>query len=358
MKNKKTLLIVVSSVSGLLLALAGVLLFLEIRGYQEMKGKLKRTQSTLEMLHAEDPFPSDANVVVVKQNAQELVKWHDELLGKLKKAEQASEVKSPSTFITALSDTLAELKTAASSANVTLGEDMAFGFDRYVTTGTLPEPDDVKRLTTQLTMVDTIARLVFASGASSLTAFSRDEFETAQDGETSSRSPAAKPSKKKSSRKVARMSKPPDAQAGLLPEGALCGKFHFSLEVAGTATALRDLLYQLARSDMFIIVTSLEFSREGEEIKAAPSKEALAEVPQNPIDRLVSGGSVETPLNVRVELDVVSVWRQLNRVELDGSLVQVALRQVGRRAGDGDTAGLSALPPSPDQFDEQAAAEF
>jgi hypothetical protein len=363
MKSKaKLLLMAIVVVLLVVIGLSGFLLFKGIRQFASAEVKLKRSVSMLRNYYVRNPFPSTANVDKEVENVRVVEEWYGKLLGALKGGEIAPQQKTPSTFMTLLSNTKNALVAQArpnQPSGTALPKDFAFGFDRYMAIGSLPAPADVPRLTQQLMITEQICRILFEERARGLLAIRRDEFEDVAAPPQEGAAPSARP--------LTRLPVTPEAagegvgqpkpdevkQAGILKEGALYARMHFSVSFKATEKELLGILNRLSRHDMFAVVSSLRMDKAENDVAAvksapagpaadvespratspsaektsararrSPGRAAAAPAPEvasgsepapaeekakatgTRLERLVCGPAMEKPMTVKMELDV------------------------------------------------------
>jgi|GEM_PF-711148 len=353
--NKKNAIFMAVGVAGALLVLLAA--FLLFRGIGQLNKTAKRLDGALRSLrdlYDANPFPSAANVELEKENLKTVKHWYQELGRTLRKGQITPDNKSPSTFMGLLGETKNDLIKLAAKSGTTLPPQFAFGFDRYFAAGsTLPAPTDVGRLTQQLRMADRLCKALYDSRATSITSLQRIEFE----GSASGKSGAANRQKsgvmgdtREDENATEEGNRKSDA--GLLKPGDLYASFHFVVEFTGREQAVLSFLNQIAREEMYVVITSVRMEKDGSDVRtslpmekvekkdespvveqkkpdarrrpgaAARAKEAAApeakvekpaeklapevlrELPRR--ERMMSGFDLEKPMKVRVELDVYS----------------------------------------------------
>jgi hypothetical protein len=318
MKGRKNI-IFLSGVAVFVAALA-VAGFLLIRGLAQLgstQGDLQRSLDTLRSYYERNPFPSPGNVTKEQENAQLLTRLLQDVLdvaGKGQVEPVAGET--PSRFISRLGEERNKLVAQAGAGGTTLPPDFAFGFDRYFTGGMLPAPEDVARLSQQLTIVDNLSTILFEERIHALSVIERDEFEAAARG-----SAARRPAGRLCTRSGDALS-----QMGVLGKDALFARLHFVVEIKATEKALLAVMNRLAK---IAVVTGITLAKEGSDLLAprVPGEEKAADVDDvgSPAERpamtatnlakipresrIVCGPAVERPGTVVLELDVYRFGR-------------------------------------------------
>ena len=323
MTVKKILIFVGIGAIAVLVGLAGFLLYRGYRQFSRTSGTLRTSKMSLDSYYAKNPFPTDDNLKVERQNGETLDSWLDRLMSELREGQVEPRTIAPATFMTRFNRVQNDLMDVAKESGTDCPGDFAFSFERYALTGELPAPPDVPRLTQQLTMVEGLCRLLFSAGITELSSVERDVFETAQ-GEESSTATASP----RTGRRAGRV-RPGKGlsrhDAGLFAKKALSARFHFTLKFTARESAVLPILNGLATHDMFAVVTSVSFTKKDPDV-LQPDREQVAIVKetQEGVDqetdgdgvvkpptmapsrseRIISGLERETPMQVSLEVDV------------------------------------------------------
>ena len=307
------------------------LLYRGFRAFNRAEKMLDQSKSELQSFYAQNPFPSESNVGRIQGNAKVLAEWLDRLMEALRKGSVEPENKTPSTFMNLLSEKRNALQKSARQSGTETPPDFAFGFERY-STGKLPAPSDVFRLTQQLTMIERICTVLFEEKTTHIVSISRDAFEEGG-GDTSGDEASGRGARGRGGRgreePAAGGGEGVARDAGILKEGALYSKLHFKIALAARERTILPILNRLAKSDMFTVVTAVSFAKEGEDVLTPPAPEgasgegrasepsvagdAKKETPVAPAERyptrrerLVSGPDLEKPMRITLEIDVLN----------------------------------------------------
>ena len=300
MKARK-ILIAVGAGIAFLLCLAGFVV--AYRAYAEsskIKATLGDTARELEKIYNENPFPNSTNVAVLRSDTVWTTNWYQSLVGELRKAALPNETPSSSGFKQRLQDASVELyKKAASEEGKVLPDGFAFGFDRYLGSSShMPKPENVRRLTVQLLMVEAITREILNSHVSELSRIERDIFD-GDSGET----PTAP------GRHHAAATGAVAAPVVGVAFPATSPGQHFSFAFTADEKALAEVLGRLAKMPMFVVVTELKVERVERGLKQR-SEKAVIETDKNktvvllPSQRMVSGPEIAPLLKVQMQVDV------------------------------------------------------
>lgn len=306
MKAKPSIFFVVGALVAVVLIVGSALLLVSsVRQTAKTQRQLSSKRSELDRIYKREPFPSKENVQRELDNTTVLREWYGKLVNEAGKGQLEPEERSPSTFMSLLGQTQRTL-IAESKGEGRLPENFAFGFDTYFgASSRLPDPKHVPRLTQQLKIVESLCRLLFAENVTSIKAIRRDQFEAPVEGEV--REPPAKGKKEA----------PAPAETDGIPEGALYGKLHFSIDFEVRESSLLAILNQLARHDLFMVVTRVEVAKQQDDVPKAVRPEAPpvaaptvtgtpppAPEPLRRQERLICGVAVESPMLVTLDLDV------------------------------------------------------
>lgn len=307
---------------------AGFVLYRGISRFGEAREALDAAEAKLEGFYQEAVFPSAANVRRENTNTVKLVSWFDELAAELCKGNVVSDERSPSTFKSVyLEKTLARLLQEAQAAGTELPENFGFGFGQYAGTPTLPSPEDVPRLMEQLVLVNRISRILFANRVKALGSVERAAVEATSSLPTTPSAvappapvPAGPSSKRKRPQAAVAPPPPVSKQPGMVPEGALFGKYRFVIEFSAKESALIGVLNALAASPTFTVVKVVRLNKGIPVLMPVTVDSAAAgDVPipgfgepsptAAPVLRIgpaypVCGLEMEIPMQVRMELDV------------------------------------------------------
>jgi hypothetical protein len=333
-------------VTLLLLVLATVLLVKGIGKFRKAEADLKRAQVALDGYYAHDPFPSRENVGLERTNVETLREWFGRIRGAVRQGQIEEVQKSPSTFMTMLSEKQNALVLRARTVRTALPENFAFGFDRYSAQGVLPAPGDVPRLTQQLVIVERLCEVLLSENVHSVETVGRAIFEQGAEGavagapgveEGGGGAGTAAPARGRVRRPPRRPGGAPGQAAGrpgpAVKTEDLYVKQHFVLEFTAKESSLMGVLNRLASDAMFAVVTGVQVGKKSDDVvlpslsvedtpaavveetggavgavtgavdavagTAAPAGEAPSRR-----DRIVSGPEKEVPLKTRIELDV------------------------------------------------------
>lgn len=346
--NKKIVLTAVGGVLLVVLVFAAVMLFRGIRQFSVAEANLSSARKTLESFYRKQPFPSADNVKIVNRDVSAKQGWIRDVTDFIKRKQvDPDATKSPSVFINMLGETKNRLWKKGKQSGVVFSgdEDFAFGFGRYVQ-GEPATADYVPRLIQQLMIVDEICSILLDEKVKEIMTVGREEFEGAKN-DSARRQPAGRGSRREEGRAanagLARVSTLPpasaDVMAGEFVDDSLSAKLKFTFEFMAKESSLLNILNRLARSEMFVVVTSVEVeapdrgtafvlkaddgSRPDEArqpagafafsfnnpggAEANDQKKELKPSARRPLlrqERVVFGGKVEQPARIRLDVEV------------------------------------------------------
>jgi hypothetical protein len=295
----------VAVVLAALFVVAAVLLFRGISRFSRTEAEVDTKKRQLRMFYEKEPFPSAENVDLERENVATAQKWFDRLINNLREKQiDPDETKSPSMFILTL-----QRKKEKLDGMFPKTEELSFGFERYLAeTMEPPLPAEVPRLTQQLLIIEELAEVLNKAGVKKVTGIDRELFEGGGAAPSGGR-----PTGRRRGRDSRDRIKNPGA--GLIPEGALYGKFHFTVEFEAKEDVLLEALNRLTNRDLFIVPTWVALEKQETDIRTADAleneKAGLGGKEESKKDRepfrderVVSGPALEEPLKIRLELDV------------------------------------------------------
>ncbi len=273
--DKKSILIVASvTIVVLLLVSAAFLLIRGIMQFNDSEARLVLAKKRLKELYDKAPFPSQVNVDKEKENVTILNEWFMKFVAAMRKSQIEPVQKSPTVFLSLLQGKVPELIQQGNASSKVVADDFGFGFERYLTSGTPPEPNDVPRLTQQLMIVEKLCEVLFSAKVEKVLEIQREMFEenvdaanaeaAARPGAAGGRGRAAPVSGK--GKTAVSSSKLLNKNAGLLREEDLYARFRFIADFKAKESVVLEVLNQLARNEMFIVVVSIDAARESSDL--------------------------------------------------------------------------------------------
>ncbi len=251
-----------------LLLAALVFLFWQVRAFRRVNATLAEEQKRLEQFQHRSPFPSEANVQLVKSNLTLLERYQQQLADQLRQGQIEERKRQPVDFNYDLQASISKMFAEAKQQMMELPPKFAFGFESYYLEGRLPAMTDVARLTVQFQMIEALFHQLCQSRISEIVAIERQLFEQHTPG-TAEPAPAggqtrvgAKEDSAAQSELKARLAvEPPEARG-------LYTREHFTLTLKARDEIILALLNALASSGtattdkakIFAVVSKLTMS--------------------------------------------------------------------------------------------------
>jgi hypothetical protein len=292
-KKHHIVFLIVISICSLFVVVTGITLIKRFNALQSTKAKLNSAENRLKQLFAANPFPSTQNVERVKVNVEELSRQYDELIDRMRKGQidEEPERKSPTAFMQMLGRKRQELQEKADSADNVVPPNFPFGFERYFAPGAAsPAPDDVPKLSQQLGIIEKLCKEVFIKRGVKIEKVEREEIEQSLPG---------------------RYRKP------VSQESPLFRKLQFVFVIKVKEALLKQILKELSRLDMFVVVNSLTIEKLSPDVREietpkpatetdvpAPPPEGAPKVYPPRAQRVVCGPELEAPMKVELGLTV------------------------------------------------------
>ena len=309
MQSRRKMIIIAASVFiGLLFVGAVALLVQGFIKYSAVQSELTGSHERLQSLYERNPFPSQQNYKLEKENLATISQSLGDLLSEMASGQVEPLGQSPAVFINQFFETQKQLLADARAAGVSVPKGFDFGFGRHMP-GNLPAPQDVPRLTQQLHIVEGLCKILYLSRVSAIEGIARQEFEVDVPGTATAKvSQPVAPGRRGQEIEIKNVA---DATAGIIPVGQQYGRWHFILQFSGHEAAIMNVLNGLAKSPVFTVVTRLDldgdeklFERREVAVAAKGGDDALAvkEPPKAKDYRVVCGR--EGVLNMKLELDV------------------------------------------------------
>lgn len=291
MKPRRNILFIVIGVILVILFLgAGVLLYFEITQYYAARKLLEGEIAKQQALYSRNPFPSQQNIGREQKKIGDLKAASIRLYERLREGQVEPVEQSPARFSSQFFALRKVFLSEAKDREVKVLDTFTFGFARHME-GVPPMNRDVPRLTQQLLIVSNLLHVLYSARITELKGVIREEFEEGGGGASSGESGAAAPAPGGGGRLFGGGGAPgrPGASAdenlfskesGMIPEGALFGKYHFEFRFDATEAVLREVLDTLVTDPMVIVVTRLDVAAgENWEEKKLGTEEQAGGVP-------------------------------------------------------------------------------
>ena len=323
MNLKKKILFVVLLL--VFIALIGVPAFLMIQGIKQFNSAKKDLGSSVTQLlvfYKKNPFPSQENITAEQDNLLAIQSWFGKLVDIVTAGQIERRDSTPSSFVTKYNEIRYKI---INKSNKSIDDDSSFGFDRYAE-GLLPVAVDVPRLMQQMLITERLAGILIDSSVKKINKIERDEFDSASAAATSTRSaPKARRVGRRASSSV--VAKKKESSIRSIRKTDIYEVQSFALEFTAKEGVVMDVLNRLAQDDLFIVVTGIEFTKETPDLKmpgvdisgdgessqpegevAAAPKKLIKGSDKTREQRRVSGPNMDTPMTVRVDLDVYTFF--------------------------------------------------
>lgn len=268
MKPRRNILFIVIGVVLLLLFLgAGVMLYLKITHYYAARKKLDGEIAKQQALYNRKPFPSQENILQEEKKLENLKAESIRLYAQLREGQVEPVEQSPARFSSQFFALRKALLSEAKERDVKVADNFTFGFVRHME-GVPPMNRDVPRLTQQLLIVSNLVHLLYTARVAQLKAVIREEFEEGVDAAPSGGGAGAASGGRLWGQQPAAArggagssdGNLVNKDAGLIPENALFGKYHFEFHFDATEAVLRKVLDGLVTDPMVIVVARLEIA--------------------------------------------------------------------------------------------------
>lgn len=247
-------LLIAGGIVVLLVAGAAALLFVSRSGYVRTRRAYQDQKIRYERLVQREPFPSQENVERARENLDELREYAGVLRTALQTGQMNPEKMERAEFPPLAERVLRGLWEVADDNKVQVPENFAFGFRRYIE-GDIPAAQHIPRLVAQLRTVDALCRLLFSARISALRDITREEFDL-----QAVREEPEEDARTRRRRRPARREAEQETVEARGKSTDLYDVESFTLTFRARENALWDLLNKMASSDMFVVVTSIEFT--------------------------------------------------------------------------------------------------
>ncbi len=320
MKRQKIVLIVCGALLGGVCLVEIWFLFSAMRVRSAAADERNAANDELRGIYGAKVFPSDANISRVNEDAKALQTWVEATSKLVHQGDLNVESNTPPVFKRNLTETVRMLSQHPGAVKGKIVDSgFTFGFDKYLgDSASLPERDDVWRLTQQLEIIKRVCRELFAANILSLDEVQREVFEEGKNEEDAQEKGGS------SRRRRNRPEAGPAAPARRNPAASRAGEFYskqrFTFVFKARPAAFVEVLNRLAATDLFLVVAEVSLQKTDDpllkwqaagrsETGRAGAEESVAKVDLATIphaERIVTNPELEPPVSVRIELDVYS----------------------------------------------------
>ncbi len=322
MKRQQIVLIVCGALMAVLCLGAGWFLFSAMGARSDAAEQRNQAYQEVKSIYGAKVFPSEENVARVNEDEKALDAWLAGASALVHKGDLLIETNSPAVFKQSLQATVRTLKDQPGAVKGKVVEsDFKFGFDKYLgDSASLPEKDNVWRLTQQLMVIEKICKELYAANILSLETVQREAFDDVQ---------AEQPREEGGSNRRPRRRDRQTERAAAAPAGTQnkdAGEFfskqRYSFVFQARPAAFIEALNRLAAMELFVVVAETEFRKtddplmkrdtrkKDKDAKAGARAEGigvaeaadLSAVPH--VERIVTDPELEPPVSVKLDIDV------------------------------------------------------
>ena len=323
MKRQQIVLIVCGAILAVLSLGAGWFLISAMGARSAAAEQRNGAYSELQKIYGAKVFPSEENIARVNEDQKSLEGWLAAASALVHKGDLLIDTNSPAVFKQSLQATVRKLSAqpGAVKGKVVDGG-FKFGFDKYLgDSASLPDKENVWRLTQQLTIIEKICKELYDANILSLESIQRETFDEAKEDKPAEEQPGGG---RRRARKDRNSERAVATQAAALSStGEFYAKQRFSFVFQARPAAFIEALNRLAAMELFVVVAETEFrktedpllkmdSRKKEKENKAAASEGLGVATQRDlstvphVDRIVSDPELEPPVSVKLDIDVYS----------------------------------------------------
>lgn len=275
MSRKHMPLYVGGAVSLVLLLGAGALLFMQQGAYTEKNGSMESVGQKLKRLTDRKPFPSAANVEMLDEQLEVYTSYQEDLFARMREGQETVGTVDQDRFRKLLAENLMKLIREARAKSVAIPVQFPFGFHRYVA-GSLPDPDEMPRLMSQMQGVSQICHILYDAGISELLGVERTEFEKAAQADLNAEGDQPVRGRGRGrGREEAKEEAAADAKALYTDPDGLFTREHYVVRFRGKDAAIQQVLDRLATGAPFTVVTRMDLVN--------PNRPVVAVQPETPL---------------------------------------------------------------------------
>lgn len=251
--KNKIIMISIASVSAIAVIVIAVMSLGALSAKSENVESISFAEGTFAKYGKSKITPSESSVKAIESNSVQLVKWHDIALGSVSKGDMAfAEDVNEAAFKQKMIDEARKLsKLPGQNNGAIVADGFTFGFDAYIGGGELPEKSLLPLLQRQWFDIKLFVNLLSAAGAEEIKSIKINSKPLAD--ATAENAVKAKGKKKSEEQKP------------------LCSQESYALEFIARPGALVKAINAFATNERFMIIDSMEFSRESDIIGTALS---------------------------------------------------------------------------------------
>lgn len=317
MKRQQIVLIVCGALVAVFCLGAGWFLISAMSARSAAADQRNEAYQQLQKIYGSKVFPSEENIARVSEDQKALESWLTSAAALVHKGDLQIETNSPAVFKQSLQATVRTLsaQTGALKGKV-VDPAFKFGFDKYLgDSASLPEKENVWRLTQQLTVIEKICKELYAANILSLESVQREAFDEAKSDQPKEESGAG-------SRRRSRRDRQPERAAVAAPvssAGEFFSKQRYTFVFQARPASFIEALNRLASMDLFVVVAETEFRKTDDPLlkrdarkDKEPKAEGLGDVAETDLsklshaERIVTDPELEPPVSVKLDVDVYS----------------------------------------------------
>ena len=267
------------AVSLVLLLGAGALLFMQQGAFTEKNEAMDSVGKKLKRLTDRKPFPSAANVDMLESQLEVYTAYQDDLFASMREGQETVGTVDQDRFRKQLAENLIKLFREARARSVAIPAQFPFGFHRYVA-GSLPDPDEMPRLMSQMQGVSQICHILYEAGISELLGVERTEFERAAQGDVNAESDQpARGRGRGRNRDEGKEENEADAKALYTDPDGLFTREHYVVRFRAKDAAIQKILDRFAKGAPFTVITRMDLLNPNRPVVAVQPEAAPAPEP-------------------------------------------------------------------------------
>jgi hypothetical protein len=282
-----------------------------------------QTYGDLRNIYSSKVFPSDENILRVREDQKALEVWLAAASNVVHKGDLQVDKETPPSFKQKLQATVRSLSQQPGSVNgKAVAAGFNFGFDKYLgESAILPSPEHVDHLAQQLAIIDKICRELYSANILALESVGRETFEETGSEQQKGKEEPVRRNKRRPNKEdaAARPVRGAAAAGHVAQTGEFYSKQRFTFVFKARPDAFVEALNRLAAMELFVVVAETEFRKTADSLtrREAGKKNAkegaasdkgpavdLATVPH--AERIVTDPELEPPVSVKLDIDVFS----------------------------------------------------
>lgn len=317
MKRQQIVLIVCGALMAVLCLGAGWFLISAMGARSAAADQRNEAYQELQKIYSSKVFPSEENIARVSEDQKALEAWLAAAAALVHKGDLQVETNSPAVFKQSLQSTVRALSAQPGALKgKAVDPAFKFGFDKYLgDSASLPDKENVWRLTQQLSVIEKICKELYAANIMSLESVQRETFDEAKAEQPKEESGGG-------GRRRSRRDRQPERSVAATPAsgaGEFYSKQRYSFVFQARPAAFIEALNRLASMDLFVVVAETEFRKTDDPLmkrdarkEKEPKAEGLSAAAETDLskvshaERIVTDPELEPPVSVKLDVDVYS----------------------------------------------------